>query len=146
MKNDARLNGRMLAVGVPEYREHVDCAGAVHRFLHIPREITEGNWTLEAVEVNPPLAPGYNLKSRVSSSIYTAYLDLLTKIEDAMACKHLTWPKEGAPDLIAGELRGVVANGGVVVDGRQLSFDALVQLLSTHEGFPIKIALGRWAD
>ena len=136
----------MLTVGVPEYRDHIDCAGVVHRFRHIPREITAGAWGLEAEEVNPPQAPGYRLKSKVSSSIYTAYLDLLSKIEDAMACKHLTWPKDGDPDLLAGALEGVISDGGLVVDGRLLSFEEFVRLLSTHEGFPIKLSLGRWAD
>lgn len=134
----------MLAIGVPEYRDHVDCAGVTHRFRHIPREITDGAWCLTAVEINPPLAPGYTLKSKVSSSIYTAYLDLLSKIEDAMACKHLTWPVDGGPDLLAGTLQGVISDGGLVVDGRLLSFAALERLLSTHEGFPIKFTIGRW--
>lgn len=146
MDKNTRSDRRMLTVGVPEYRDHIDCAGVMHRFRHIPREITEGAWSLEAMEVNPPLAPGYNLKSKVSSSIYTAYLDLLNKIEDAMACKHLTWSQDGKPDLLAGALQGVVSGGGLVVDGRLLSFEEFVQLLSTHEGFSIKLSLGRWAD
>lgn len=146
MNKDTRSGRRMLAVGVPEYRDHIDCAGVMHRFRHIPREIMEGAWSLSAEEVNPPVAPGYRLQSKVSSSIYTAYSDLLCKIEDAMACKHLTWPADGTHDLLAGTLQGVISDGGLVIDGRLLNFDEFVRLLSTHEGFPIKLSVGRWDE
>lgn len=139
-------NRQMLTVGVPEYRDHIDCAGVTHRFRHIPQKIDEGAWGLEAVEVDPPLEPGYRFTSKVSSSIYTAYLDLLSKIKDGMACKYLTWSADGAPDLLAGTLQGVIRDGGLLVDGRLLSFESLERLLRTHEGFSITLSLGRWSD
>ncbi len=146
MNKDGRSSRRMLDVGVPEYRDHVDCAGVMHRFRHMPRKITKGAWSLTAVEIDPPLAPGYQIHSKVSSSIYTAYLDLLNKIEDAMASKHLIWSNDDPPDLLTGTLQGRIADGGLVVDGQRLSFETLERLLSTHEGFPIKITIGRWTD
>ncbi len=146
MTESVRTDRQMLTIGVPVYRDHVDCAGITHRFKHVPHEITEGAWSLIAKEVDPPLLPGYEIHSKVSPSIYVAYMDLLTKIRDAMACKHLHWPKDGEPDVLAGTLQGRIADGGLVIDGRRLSFEEFVRLLSTYEGFPLKLTLGRPND
>lgn len=132
----------MLATGVPKRRKYMDCAGVEHEFEHTPHELPgQCGWSMYAVEVNPPTCPGYRFRSDVCTSLYTAYLDVHRQIERAMARKHIQWEGSGAPDMFDGVLAGEIAYNGLVIDGQLMKFADLQRLLTTYEGFPVKISI-----
>ena len=96
---------------------------------------------MDAIEVNPPKQPGYRISSKVAPSIYAAYLDVLERIKDAMARKHIYWDEDAEPEMFDGFIAGIIVDNGIVVDGQLLGFAELQKLLEAKEGLPIKISI-----
>lgn len=133
------MENQMLATGIPHIRVHTDCAGRRIEFVHGIRELEGMGFCVVATEIKG--SPGYEFKSAVCATPYIAYLDVYEKIQLALKQKYLV-PSGEKAELLADELAGRINHEGVVVDGKQITFEQLRELLSSYEGWPISLKIG----
>lgn len=128
-----------LAPGVPKARTYTDCTGRAIEFVHDVHEMRGMGFHISAIESGG--SPGYEFKSAVCASPYIAYLDVHEKIQAELKQKYLV-PADGDINLLSNELAGRVGYGGIVVDGKRITFEQLTKLLETYEGWEFSLKLG----
>ena len=93
---------------------------------------------MRAVEIDPPVDPGYEF-SAWSSSLGEALGKLRAKIRAGLARRHLAEHPERGLQMLTDALAGQVASGGIIIDGRHVPFAWLVAELQALEGAWIEI-------
>ena len=109
-----------------------DCAGRILRF-----EIRRGPQTdgvaVTAHQLDPEHWPGYKFSSW-SATLGDALGRLRAKIRAGISRRYLGEHQQLGLSLLTNRLAGEIGSGGVIVDGRHIPFDRLIDLLQIHEG------------
>lgn len=126
-------------LGVPKIRTYTDCTGRQIVFSHGVHILDGKGVSITATETNGN--PGYEFTSEVCATPHIAYLDLHKKIQIGLKQKHLLFT-DNHLDLLANEMTGRVGYGGIVVDGKLVTFEQFADLLQTYEGWHISVKLG----
>jgi len=84
--------------------------------------------------------PGYEF-AVWSSTMGNALGLLRLKIKEGISRRYLGSDTEHGVEMLTQTVRGMLDYGGVVVDGRMLSYDQLLQALSSFEGWSIEIKI-----
>lgn len=103
-----------------------------------------GDFYVEARELSGSAGYRFEVYSPVFSepAIGSALGKLRQKIRSNLATRHLHTDSTGRKSLANQQLRGRIANDGVVVDGGLLTFEEIQTILREHEGFEIQIIIG----
>lgn len=118
--------------------DFVDFAGKKHTFELTGNESERIGYTLRAKEIDCSES-GYEFKEQSYSSPEEAYYKLTTKIRKNLATCYLS-VKNNQIDLMTDQVRGRIAQGGVVVDGKFLDWDSLADLMQPYEGWEFKLS------
>lgn len=125
----------------PESEVFVDCCGQQREFMLALLDNGLGYFlrATERVSGNG----GYSFAAYSESDPYMALGRLRHTIRKGLATRYLA-EGESPPSLTHEVAVGHITNGGIVVDGRRLSFDELATILSAYEGwqFNLKIVDG----
>jgi len=122
----------------PLRESFVDCCGHTRDFV-IDFTRSDDHRFLHAVEVAE--GPGrFEFEAMSESDPYLALGHLRQTIRRELATRYL---QTGAERLALSHdvLKGRVGYGGVAADGRFVSFDELVELIQTYEGFHFSIQI-----
>jgi hypothetical protein len=122
----------------PRTEEVVDFAGRTRTFIVKLDELPSG-YCVSAVE-DVEGDDGYVFRAFSSADPFQALADLRKRIPKLLSVRHLV-EREGRLSLTHDRLRGRIASGGVVVDGIFLTFDQLVELVQTYEGFQFDLKI-----
>ena len=129
---------------LPRVSEYQDCTGRLLRF-----EITQGPQTdgvvVTARQLEPEVLPGYEF-SAWSATRGDALGKLHQKIRASIARRYLGEHPNHGLSLLTDEFAGVVASGGVTIDGRHVSYPELIELLHVYEGHRIELRLSDPTD
>ena len=126
-------------IEMPESRVFEDFAGRRRRFRIETSEVPTG-WLVSAIEdVEGP--GGYVFEAFAEANPVSALGELHQRIERGLAIRYLK-DTEAGPAPTHDRVRGRIAYGGVVIDGRFLGFEQFAELLQTHEGFAFDLYLG----
>ena len=77
---------------------------------------------------------GYEFASFSESSPFNALGELRQKIRKRLSTRHLQ-KEHGQLHLYHDEAKGHISTGGVVIDGKFISFQQLTSMLQAYEGF-----------
>lgn len=124
---------------LPRVSEYLDCTGRLLRF-----EITQGPQTdgvvVTARQLDPETEPGYEF-SAWSATRGDALGKLHHKIKAGISRRYLgEHPRHGL-SLLTDGFSGIVAYGGVTIDGRHVPFGDIIDLLQTYEGWGIELRI-----
>lgn len=122
----------------PETKDFVDCAGNTRVFNFIWIGTDEDGYHFHATEVTDSLE-GYFFEGYSDTNPINAFSETVMKVRKAMSQKFLD-PTSEKPSLLHLEAEGRVSSGGVVIDGRFVSFEDLSELIQTHEGWEFSIS------
>ncbi len=124
---------------LPRVSEYLDCAGRLLRF-----EITQGPQTdgvvVNARQLDPETSPGYEF-SAWSATRGDALGRLHRKIKAGISRRYLGEHPRHGRSLLTDGFTGVVASGGVTIDGRHVSYPELIDLLQVYEGWGIELRI-----
>lgn len=124
---------------LPRVERFTDCAGQLRDF-----ELTQGPQTdgvvVSARELNPLQLPGYEF-SAWSPTMGDALGALRLKIREGLSRRYLADDPDRGIVMLTHTLRGLVNHQGVSIDGRHITNDQLLDLLSAFEGWGIDIKL-----
>lgn len=133
------MQEKMLAKGIPKIRTYTDCTGRQIKFQHAIHTHDDRGFHITAAEVGGN--PGYEFNSAMCATAYIAYLDVHKQIETNLKQKHLV-VSDNKVSILANELAGRVGYGGLIVDGKHITFDQLRELISSYEGWEVSLKLG----
>lgn len=120
----------------PASETFVDYCGKPHEFA-LDLLVTPSGYFVRATE-RVSTGEGYAFAAHSETGPYLALGRLRGKIQKGLATRYLA-VGEPEPRLGHDVAVGHIAYGGVVVDGRYLTFDELAGILSTHEGWQFKL-------
>lgn len=124
---------------LPRVEHFIDCAGNKLAF-----ELSQGPQTdgvvVTACEIKPSHKPGYEF-STWSASLGDALGVLRLKIKEGISRRYLAADSEHGLEMLTHTLRGLVNSGGLVIDGRHVTNEQLLNALSSFEGWSIEINL-----
>lgn len=124
---------------LPRVEHFTDCTGLKRSF-----NITQGHQAdgvvVTASEINPPCTPGYEF-SAWSATIGDALGSLRLKIREGISHRYLAADSSGGFEMLTHTLRGLIDSGGLVIDGRHVSNDTIIDVLSSFEGWNIEIRI-----
>ena len=124
----------------PEVHKFIDCAGC-ERVFRISVYGNEGSgYGFRAIEV-VDADEGYEFSAFSGAGPIEAFTEVVDKIRTALARRFLN-PKSSKPELLTDEAQGHVSYGGVVIDGRFVSWDELAEMIQEHEGWEFKLEFG----
>lgn len=122
----------------PSSETFVDCCGKQRQFaLEVLK--TGGGYFVRATE-QVSGNDGYAFAAHSETDPYLALGRLRGKIQKGLATRYLT-EGDGQPRLGHDVAVGHVSYGGVVLDGRYLSFDEFATILSGYEGWQFKLEI-----
>lgn len=118
--------------GFPAYDEYTDFAGEKRTFRLELRELPHG-YVCIARESG---ANGEGFEFQTSSRVdpFECLSKLRSKIPRLLSVRHLV-DHQGSLQPGHDRLRGRITYGGVVIDGRFLTFSQLENMMQTYEGF-----------
>jgi hypothetical protein len=122
----------------PESETFVDCCGKSREFA-LELLDTGGGYFVRATE-RPTGSNGYAFAAHSESDPYLALGRLRGKIQKGLATRYLA-EDDHQPRLGHDVAVGHISYGGVVVDGRHLSFDEFAAILSAYEGWHFKLEI-----
>jgi hypothetical protein len=115
-----------------------DCRGRTRQF-EISMHVTDGGYFLRAVEVGKKVG-GYQFQAYHPSSPWLALGVLRQKIPEGLATRYLV--KEGnRRSLVHLRAVGHVGYDCVVIDGEEVSFHELAEMLQTYEGWHFELRI-----
>jgi hypothetical protein len=122
----------------PRIEVATDCCGTVRRFS-VDVHTTDGGYFLRAVEEGVGQG-GYEFAAHSEVSPYLALGQLRRRIRQGLATRYLT-VEDGDRRLGHDAAVGTIGFGGVVIDGREVSFEEFASMLQVYEGwrFSLKI-------
>lgn len=122
----------------PHRESFVDCAGVTREFI-IDFSRNDDQRFLRAVEMAE--GPGrFEFAAMSESDPDLALGRLRQTIRRELSTRYLQ-PKGGRLELSRDVLKGRIGYGGVAADGRFVSFDDLVELIQTYEGFHFSLQI-----
>ena len=124
---------------LPRVESFQDCTGRTRSFNITQGQQPEGV-LVTASEIDPPQMPGYEF-AVWSSTMGNALGLLRLKIKEGISRRYLGIDTGRGVEMLTHTVRGMLDYGGVVVDGRVLSYDQLLQVLSSFEGSAIEIKI-----
>lgn len=116
--------------------EFTDFCGNIRTF-ELSGFITIG-YTIIAKEIGGN--PGYEFEAFSFSSPHEAMNKLVDKIRLSLATRNLD--PNHFPHLLAQRCTGRVVGEGVVVDGQLVSWDKLIEMVQSHEGWEFELKFG----
>ena len=124
---------------LPWRERFLDCTDKEREFEFSRGQQTDGV-VVKAIEINPDEEPGYSFSSW-SSTLGDALGRLRSKISTALARRHIgNHPNRGL-EMLAHDLSGQISCGGIIVDGRFVSFDKLLEMLQVYEGWEFELSI-----
>ncbi|MBW3670191.1 MAG: hypothetical protein KY432_00810 [Acidobacteria bacterium] len=123
----------------PLTESFIDFSGDRREFLI---EANEGpfGWTVVAREINPPHDPGYFFSTFSASHYGLALGAMRGKIRREISRRYLV--PDSMPNLLHGSVRGRVGGSDdqiLVIDGRAISADDFVNMISVYEGHEFEL-------
>lgn len=128
----------LAADSFPASETFVDCCGKRREFALEVLE-TDSGYFVRAME-QASGNDGYAFAAHSESDPYLALGRLRGKIHKGLATRYLT-ECDHLPRLGHDVAVGHISNGGVVLDGRYLSFDEFATILSGYEGWQFKLEI-----
>jgi hypothetical protein len=117
-----------------------DYAGKKRKFVFSYRHLEElGMYSVYAEELINTDGEGYKFSSS-KSNIPHALGDLRQKIRRRLSTRYLSGIFD-QPSFSFDEVIGQIGNGGVVIDGKFLSFEQFCEVLQTYEGFLFELKI-----
>ena len=120
--------------------KYTDCRGAERLFEISVRALPIG-FVVEARELSDS-AYGYEFSQRAETDPFEALGAVRRKIRKGLSRRFLA-QEQGEAVMATDDLEGVISHLGLVVDGVLVPWNDLQRMLTTCEGFPIKIEIGR---
>ncbi|WP_157966880.1 DUF7713 domain-containing protein [Pseudomonas sichuanensis] len=96
-------------------------------------------YTITAKESENPDG-NYEFSSFSYTSPHEAFIKLVEKIRAALATRNLN--PNNFPHLLTNKCEGRVANGGVVIDGKFISWARFTEIMQSHEGWEFALRFG----
>jgi hypothetical protein len=127
-----------LAESFPFTEKYIDCTGTERTFHLSVRSLPVG-FVVEANEVTDA-EYGYEFSEYAEADPYHSLGKLRGKIRKGISQRFLV-QRQGETQLAHDELVGVISHLGLVVDGSLVPWADLQRMLTTCEGFPIKIQI-----
>lgn len=127
----------------PRRESYVDCRGIAREFI-IDFARDDDQRFLKAVEAVDSEGR-YEFAAMSETDPYLALGKLRQTIRRELSTRYLHGEGDDL-ELAHDEMRGRIAYGGVAVDGQFVSFDALLRLLDTYEGFHFQLRITDPAD
>jgi len=122
----------------PASETFLDCCGKRRKFALDVLETGSG-YFIRATEL-PLGSDGYTFAAHSETDPYLALGRLRGKIQKGLATRYLT-ADDDQPRLGHDVAVGHISYGGIVIDGRLLSFDELTTILSGYEGWHFKLEI-----
>jgi len=132
-----------LAACFPMREKYTDCTGTEVSFVISVRSLPVG-FIVEANEISDSglvYDYGYEFSQAAEVDPFKALGILRRKIRKALSRRFLV-EEDGKVQMAADELDGVISDRGLVIDGDLVPWDEIQRMLTTCEGFPIKIVIG----
>lgn len=124
--------------GFPRTEAVTDCCGLSRRF-EVILTTSDGGFFLRAREEREETG-GYQFAAHHPSSPWVALRLLRGRIAEGLATRYLI-REEGVRRLGHDRAVGHVGCGCVVVDGEEISFEELTDLLQSHEGWGFELRI-----
>lgn len=122
---------------LPRFEQYLDCSGQMREFELYQSPQSEGV-LLYALEVGQK--PGYEF-SAWSSAFGDAIGKLRRKIREGVSRRYLAEHPQHGLQMLTGQLAGQISQTGLVVDGRLLPWEALIEQLQASQGFNISLEI-----
>ncbi len=127
-----------LAEAFPRSEKYIDCTGT-ERIFHFSIRALPMGFVVEANEVTQA-EYGYEFSEYAESDPFHALGNLRREIRKGISQRFLV-QAQGELQMAHDELVGVISHLGLVVDGSLVPWEDLQRMLTTCEGFPIKIEI-----
>ncbi len=138
------MSAKSLESSFPFAEEFMDCSGHTRQFEISLYKMSGGDFRIEAKERSPEEGYRFEVYSPVYSdpAIGSALGNLRNRIRERLATRYLRADKAHSKELTHNELRGRISYNGIIVDGSLLTFDDLKTILTTREGFEVRVVFG----
>jgi hypothetical protein len=115
-----------------------DCCGNLRRF-RVELHETESGYFLRAHEETGDAA-GYEFAAHSESSPYLALGRLRARIQEGLATRYLRI-EEHRRSFSHDMAVGTIGYGSVIIDGQEIPFEELVNMMQTYEGFQFSLRI-----
>lgn len=120
----------------PKEDSFLDFEGKERVFDYLVHEVSTGY----SVRAKERKENGYEFASFSESSPFNVLGELRQKIRNRLSTRYLQ-KEHGHLHLYHDEAKGHISMGGVVIDGKFISFEQLNSMIQTYEGFLFKLKI-----
>lgn len=120
----------------PKEEKFLDFEGKERVFDYLIYELTAG-YSIRAKERKEN---GYEFQAISELNLFNALGELRQKIRKRLSNRYLQ-EEHGHLHLYHSEAKGHISSGGVVIDGKFISFDQFSLILQTYEGFLFELKI-----
>lgn len=124
----------------PKTETYPDFAGRKHTFVIALLELPSGYFLRAQEEPDSDLDDGYMFAAYSPTDPFFALGLLRDRIRRGLATRYLL-SEGGRRRLSHDRAKGRIGSGGVVIDGKFVSFDEFSVMLQSYEGFSFSLAI-----